>query len=472
MTTTVKLKNSVITTNAPSSLQQGEVAINITDKKVWVGNAATTPIPLLGDTTIAFSAGSAAAPSITFTGDTNTGIFSPAADTIAFTEGGVESMRIDSLGRLGIGTVNPTVSLDIVKEQAIIRATSSTGTNTSYLAANNTGGFLYLGRENNLGDTFGLGGYSSVIVSTGAYPLITSVNGAERMRIAPNGNVGIGTDTPTVRLEFSSTAAASYARSFWNANNTEAGEVARGGYLIGTKNFAGTAVNWGMTGYTDTLNVTFDAGLYFSTVNEATAIERLRITSDGYVGIGTSQPNHLLIVASANEAGNTIIGTYNTNAGSTALQFLLYHNLANVVLGNFRDGNLTFTTNNTAQATITSTGLFQFNSGYGSVGTAYGCRSWVRFNGTGTVAINGSGNVSSITDNGTGDYTINFTTSMPDGNFTVTGAAKKDNNATAASNNITFAPNTFATGSVRVLAIEANLGVGIDCAVVTAAVFR
>lgn len=48
MATTIKLKNSVTTTNAPSSLVQGEVAINITDKKVWVGNAATTPVQLLG----------------------------------------------------------------------------------------------------------------------------------------------------------------------------------------------------------------------------------------------------------------------------------------------------------------------------------------------------------------------------------------------------------------------------------------
>ena len=52
-------------------------------------------------------------------------------------------------------------------------------------------------------------------------------------------------------------------------------------------------------------------------------------------------------------------------------------------------------------------------------GTApiYPCRAWVNFNGTGTVAIRASGNVSSITDNGTGDYTVNFTTAMPDVNF-------------------------------------------------------
>jgi hypothetical protein len=56
-------------------------------------------------------------------------------------------------------------------------------------------------------------------------------------------------------------------------------------------------------------------------------------------------------------------------------------------------------------------------------GTAplYMCRAWVNFNGTSTVAIRASGNVSSITDNGTGDYTINFTTAMTDTNFTVVG---------------------------------------------------
>ena len=64
-----------------------------------------------------------------------------------------------------------------------------------------------------------------------------------------------------------------------------------------------------------------------------------------------------------------------------------------------------------------SSANFKFNSGYGSVATAYGCRAWVNFNGTGTVAIRASGNVSSITDNGTGNYTVNFTTAMPDANY-------------------------------------------------------
>tara|TARA_R110000822_G_scaffold191456_2_gene330146 strand:+ start:795 stop:1307 length:513 start_codon:yes stop_codon:yes gene_type:complete len=59
-------------------------------------------------------------------------------------------------------------------------------------------------------------------------------------------------------------------------------------------------------------------------------------------------------------------------------------------------------------------------------GTApsYLCRAWVNFNGTGTVAIRASGNVSSITDNGTGNYTVNFATAMPDANYSFLAGAQ------------------------------------------------
>jgi hypothetical protein len=55
----------------------------------------------------------------------------------------------------------------------------------------------------------------------------------------------------------------------------------------------------------------------------------------------------------------------------------------------------------------------------GNIGTApvYAARAWVNFDGTGTPSIRASGNVSSITDNGTGIYTVNFTTAMPDANY-------------------------------------------------------
>lgn len=58
---------------------------------------------------------------------------------------------------------------------------------------------------------------------------------------------------------------------------------------------------------------------------------------------------------------------------------------------------------------------------YSGSAPLYAARAWVNFNGTGTVAIRASGNVTSITDNGTGDYTINFTTSLPDANYSMGG---------------------------------------------------
>ena len=54
------------------------------------------------------------------------------------------------------------------------------------------------------------------------------------------------------------------------------------------------------------------------------------------------------------------------------------------------------------------------------------CKAWVNFNGTGTVAIRAGYNVSSITDNGTGDYTVNFTTAMPDVNYIVSANSTSD----------------------------------------------
>ena len=76
--------------------------------------AAAGNFTTLGATGVAtFSAGTVSLPAITTTGDTNTGIYFPAADTIAFTEGGVESMRIDSTGNVGIGTSSPASRLSM-----------------------------------------------------------------------------------------------------------------------------------------------------------------------------------------------------------------------------------------------------------------------------------------------------------------------------------------------------------------------
>jgi hypothetical protein len=83
------------------------------------------------------------------------------------------------------------------------------------------------------------------------------------------------------------------------------------------------------------------------------------------------------------------------------------------------DKPVIFSSNDVSRFQIpASTGDFQATiGGAGTLYPAYFCRAWVSFNGTGTVAIKNSKNVSSITDNSTGQYTVNFTTAMPDANY-------------------------------------------------------
>jgi hypothetical protein len=105
---------------------------------------------------------------------------------------------------------------------------------------------------------------------------------------------------------------------------------------------------------------------------------------------------------------------------------------------------------------VDNAGLFKFNSGFGSVATAYGCRAWVNFNGTGTIAIRASGNVSSLTDNGVGDYTINFTNAMPDANYAVASVHGRIGRIlTGNGANDSTAPN-WTTSACRVVASTAE----------------
>jgi hypothetical protein len=111
-------------------------------------------------------------------------------------------------------------------------------------------------------------------------------------------------------------------------------------------------------------------------------------------------------------------------------------------------------------------GDLQMNSGYGSVATAFGCRAWVNFNGTGTVAIRASGNVSSITDNGTGNYTVNFTTAMPDANY----STQIGSNAFVSNDGVFNRTLLIASSSVQTLHYENNSIVDTDQ--MSVAVFR
>jgi hypothetical protein len=202
----------------------------------------------------------------------------------------------------------------------------------------------------------------------------------------------------------------------------------------------------------------------------------------GNVGIGTSSPGAKLDVQVS--SGNTIARFQNTVSGSGLGEIILAAPNRPAVRTNYQtsvDSNGFFNYDSSEfiwfadsggsaveRGRFDSSGNFRFNSGYGSVATAYGCRAWVNFNGTGTPAIRGSGNVSSITDNNTGDYTINFTTAMPDANYSLVGSGGNTDNSL---NAYPAVPVALTTTTARV-GVATTGGSGSDRAQVCVAIFR
>ena len=130
------------------------------------------------------------------------------------------------------------------------------------------------------------------------------------------------------------------------------------------------------------------------------------------------------------------------------------------------DANIT--TAKIADANITAAKLDGAQSGSAPI---YGARAWVNFNGTGTVAIRASGNVSSITDNGVGDYTVNFTTAMADANYCVnyTGGYKTGVDARTVNVLNSDIPQTSSSVRLKTLLVDASAADTDRCNV---AIFR
>jgi hypothetical protein len=126
-------------------------------------------------------AGTAAAPSITFSGDTNTGIYSPGADTIAFAEGGAEVARFDSAGNFGLGTSSPASKLQV---------SNTSGYSTITVTGNSASGGVLSFVDSAGVTTQRILGFGSTAGENTSLRFDT--NGSEKMRLDASGNLGLG----------------------------------------------------------------------------------------------------------------------------------------------------------------------------------------------------------------------------------------------------------------------------------------
>jgi hypothetical protein len=217
-----------------------------------------------------------------------------------------------------------------------------------------------------------------------------------------SGNVGIGNTSPSYKLDITGQGRATtgFAVSTDGSTFTPSGLNAIPNYGVG---YITSASQTTLSGF---------AGIPFYT----NQVERMRIDSSGNVGIGTTSPGYKLQVAGSIAASTQILGP-NGSAATPSISSTGETNAGLFFGDNGVASFMAMSTAGTERMRIDPSGNLLFNSGYGSVATAYGCRAWVNFNGTGTIAIRASGNVSSITDGGVGIYRVNFSASMPDVNF-------------------------------------------------------
>jgi hypothetical protein len=457
--------NPIVTTNYISDSFSGDASTVAFTLSQAPASAASIAVYISGLYQIPTSAYSISGTTLTFTGAPPTG-----TNNITVLHLGVKSATLVP--------VNASVTPAMLNNANVIYWSASNNnigigntTPTSLLTVTGTAA---------LGNTSITG---SLAVSTN-----TATIGTTLYSVA-NGNVGIGISSPAM-------PSSSY-RGLEIYGNTN------GPSLKLTNSTTGSGVG---NGY-DILVVAGGSDAYLWNRENAAQIfgtndtERMRITSTGAVGIGITTPGSNIQIDSPASMGTgsataDILTVTNNNgvisgvAGDKlGIVLSAMSNLTDrrvglyTVAGNSNWNNPDFAIWQTGQGIAfretlrvkADSATLQFNSGYGSVATAYGCRAWLNYNAV-TATIRGSGNVSSVVNNGTGDVSVIFATAMPDANFSwsisqqLNGTGNNDAGASSTARNI--GTSAWAAGYVRILTMSNTNASQENPLVLTVAIFR
>jgi hypothetical protein len=303
----------------------GVYVFKIYDGTAWRSETGTF-VDVNGDTmtgALGIIAGSAAAPGVFFSGDTNTGIYSPGADQVAVSTGGTGRLFIDASGRVGIGTSAPNEALHIASGGARISSSLIGGGASSLGLDYQSSNARFISYGPNVSTQTGL------IFLTANSTASTSI---ERLRITSAGLVGIGASSPRVPLQVNTTTQfdSSLGRDT-NALNLileSGGTPGDGEYSTGVtfskinSDRPGAAISAVQTtSDNDTLGLAFL--VHESSGTSDVLVEKVRINHAGFVGIGTSAPNYQLHVTTDFAVGASGFNQQLTFSNDTIQSLLL-----------------------------------------------------------------------------------------------------------------------------------------------------
>lgn len=308
-----------------------------------LSNTGTTVATFGGDGQLRFVAGSASVPAIAPAGDLNTGIFFPAADTIAFTEGGVESMRLDSSGNLGLG-VTPSAWLSTVKALEFGFGSISS----------NSAGATYIG-----GNLFLNSSAQWIYKTTAAASLYQTSSGVHYWFNAASGTAGnVATLTQAMTLDASGNLLVGTTSWDYAGNN---GVQFRASGSNNSGLFLETA-SATIKGFVASDPTASRVGLGSLTnhplVFIANNAERMRLDSSGNFLVGTTTPSS--ISASGRgliEVNGSSDSAFAMKAGGTLYGYL-FTSAGEMRIANITANPVTFYTNNTEVGRFDSAGRF------------------------------------------------------------------------------------------------------------------
>jgi hypothetical protein len=343
----------------------------------------------------------------------------------------------------------------------------STFTGTSISQYGSTAAGTTAGLSNaNLGILLFQNTSCGLITTNGGTPLAFATANTERLRIDSSGRVGIGTTSPLAPIHVASTPT--------GTSNIYVAPTTPGLAAIEVYN-GGPTCGWRIGQRSSS-----DHDWSLDQMVAGVAYNKFQVSATGRVGIGTTSPSTSLEIklAAANATSGNV---YVVPPAAGQARYRLYNTggTAEWIFGQKTGTDHDFKLSKLIAGSevdylaVTTAGILQFDSGYGSNANAYGCRAWANISAGATPSIRASGNVSSVTDagSGVGDFLVSFTTAMPDANYAAVVTAGGAGTLASANAAVGWAA-VYATGSVRIGITDNNTDTNVDTDYLNVAIFR